>query len=315
MTNNVGNRKFIPLSIALIGAMHVIALNAEAQQEPQFSQSAQLLNSQFPSFNGWHGGLQVSGLTRQQFTGFEGRPETTHINTDAYVAKAHTGIGLHYFHDGLGQMAFQRLQLSISPRIVINKRFAFLPSIGYARNRFRLGRNNWRNLWTSSTPPFIFDANQLNIGLGFVVDRWYGAFNYKSGSVFSPQNQWTAGWGWNTTFSMNPAYSFMGGTSFSKLNWVFQPGLIVQTDLSSIQYKINLNARYKGLYIGLSTEFVNYYIVGIGYEFVNRYRLSYTYDLTTSRIRRGSNGSHEIGIRILLFDRPEHRLMAAPGIF
>ena len=72
-----------------------------AQQDVQWSQYMFNKLSVNPGSAGHNGGICATLLTRSQWMGFEGRPQTHLLSADALLASKH-GVGLTVFQDKLG---------------------------------------------------------------------------------------------------------------------------------------------------------------------------------------------------------------------
>ena len=71
-----------------------------AQQDAQFTQNMFNKLSVNPGSAGHNGGICGTLFTRQQWTGFEGNPQTHMLSADARISKH--GVGLTVFQDQLG---------------------------------------------------------------------------------------------------------------------------------------------------------------------------------------------------------------------
>ena len=90
---------------------------------------------------------------------------------------------------------------------------------------------------------------------------------------------------------------------------------MIRTNLSSAQIDLNFNVAYKRFMAGTSYSFANAIKFGFGYDILNRYRISYSSLFSLSRIRRGTNGTHELALRILLNSKTDHRILKNFALF
>jgi hypothetical protein len=276
-------------------------------------QTGSTVGALFPEFNGWHGGGQLGGFTQQEWNGFEGRPQNYHMFGDLYIPKAKSSLGGIVYTEIFGQTQSRVAAFNYTYRIHIGDVY-LLPSLGYARHQF-VNHSYWGipGQHISET----YTGNQLNGGLGFIYDKWYGAIHYSGYSNIDPN--WiaatVANQPWSTSFSIPADYSAICGRSIAINEWTFYKSIVARSNLSSIRLDFNFNASYKRWMGGVRYILTDGLVLGVGYDFLDRYRLSYSNVIGLSRIRRGSNGTHELAFRILLNSKTDHRILKNISLF
>lgn len=303
-------------------------LRTEAQQDPQFSQNMSTKLFVNPAFAGMNDGICVNLLGRQQWTGFEGRPETYLFNAHGTftipLINLRSGGGISMVGDQLGQMHFFGVKGMYSahiPLTIIGSQPGHLGiGMSFGLLQFAVG-NNWRSLDPYYNDPTINDqqyqlsAFDMDFGIYYRTKDIYfgistmhlnaGEFEASGDALFEGQTA-----DWKTTFSMARHYYVMGGYDFEIPNFnliMLKPSVFVKTDITSSQIDLNMIAEYNhflwgGVTYRYNDAFVALAGVNIGPQYINKgnLRVGYSYDITTSRIARGSNGSHELSLQYCL---------------
>lgn len=272
----------------------------------------------FPQFNGWHGSGQLGGFTQQKWNGFEGRPQNYHMFGDLYIPKANSSLGGIVYTEIFGQTQSRVAAFNFTYRIHIGDLY-LLPTIGYQRHQFVYKSNSSFPVDGISSQGIseTHTGNQLNGGLGFIYDKWYGTIHYNGYSNINPKwiSTSLANQPWSTSFSIPAYYSAICGRSITIKEWTFYKSIIARSNLRSIQLDFNFNASYKRWMGGVRYMLTDGLALGVGYDFLDRYRLSYSNVIGLSRIRRGSNGTHELAFRILLNSKTDHRILKNFALF
>lgn len=142
----------------------------------------------FPQFNGWHGSGQLGGFTQQKWNGFEGRPQNYHMFGDLYIPKANSSLGGIVYTEIFGQTQSRVAAFNFTYRIHIGDLY-LLPTIGYQRHQFVYKSNSSFPVDGISSQGIseTHTGNQLNGGLGFIYDKWYGTIHYNGYSNINPK--------------------------------------------------------------------------------------------------------------------------------
>lgn len=236
-------------------------------------------------------------ITRQQWAGLTGRPETALFNFEGKVIPTGSA-SLSIFTERLGQQHNTQLRFGWSQHIELQNggRFAGGLAIGMAHTSLN---NNW-----ISTDPFEDDAAIPNNPVA------QGKFDMSAGVFYSDNKVWG---GISTThlsqsdmdkleMQMTRHYYVMAGYHYQAPgNWVLSPSIHSKTDLASMQIDLNLRATWNDkIWGGLTYRQGDAIAPMIGYVHPtaegHKWRFGYSHDFTTSQISQHSNGSHEIMI-------------------
>ncbi len=316
----------LKFGIASLILMVSLVFESNAQQDPQFSQN--MHNKLFfnPAYAGMNDGICVYSIARQQWVGFEGRPETYLLGGHGTFIipgiNLRSGGGLVITGDALGQMHFTSVKGSYSAHIplnIIGSDPGYL-GIGVSAGflQFGLG-NNWRSTDSYFIDPSIPDggfqasAFDMDFGLFYKTNRMFigASMTHLTGSSFSDEGPGDPNIGalpYNTTFRMKSHLFVMGGYDFPLPNplFVLKPSVFVKSDLVSAQVDVNALVEYNNfIWGGLTYRYIDAVVLmaGVNWEpgtIPGTLRTGYAYDVTTNKLASGSSGSHEIFVQYCL---------------
>ena len=93
-----------------------------AQQEPQYTQYMFNTMSVNPGYTGTHDAMDMLFLTRQQWVGLEGAPQTYTFAVDAPLTEKSMGVGFSVVQDNYGPVNNIYLNLNYAYRVQLNDR-------------------------------------------------------------------------------------------------------------------------------------------------------------------------------------------------
>lgn len=252
---------------------------AHAYKVP-ITQSLSIPTYYFPQFTGWHGGLGAHVLGRQQWTGFEGRPQSYTMEVDGYVRPIHSGVGIIYLRDAVGQASSNDLALNVSPKIRVGKSLILTPaaSLRFYQSKFLYGST--------------MVNNSISAGAGF------GAFYNETFAAFH--------WDFYRLHTIIPEFghffSIITGRNFTLgSHLLITPTITYHTWESPGTIELNASAQYRWFYLGATYRWNASWGFAAGYEWKERLRVGYSYDFVPTLLEYGINTNHEITLRLLLF--------------
>ena len=281
-------------------ACTVLASASFAQQDPQFTQYMFDRLSVNSGVAGTNGNICVSALLRQQWTGFDGAPKTGLINVHGPINSINSGIGLSVYFDKLGQENSTIARLHYA--------YHFHPGGGvgtlgigiYAGLSSRTLGNKWIAVDPVTDDNAIPDngssASGFDLGAGLYYTTpklWAGISStqlpeteLKQVSIKNRRHYYIqAGYDWA-----------IGGNS----KYTLEPSVLIKSDGTSTQFDLSALFLYnKQVWLGVSyrTEDAIAPIIGYQYQFpkgTSVLKLGYSYDVTTSELKKYSSGSHEL---------------------
>ena len=286
------NIKKIIVFILLLNSKSIIS-----QQETQHSMyffNPVLLN---PAYAGSQEALQITGTSRNQWTGLAGAPKTQVLSLHTPIKFKNIGVGFTVLNDELGVTKNTGLYGDFSYSIKLNKKndqLAFGLKLGFdfMRQDFSTLRinDNTDELYTSNLRT---NKNLFNTGAGIY---YYGKRHYLG--VSTPRlikNKI------NTTQTQSAIqenhYYLFGGVVF-KINPAInlRPSFIVKYVKSApISIEGNISVLfYDKIWLGMMYRHKAASGLNIMYNINQNIRIGYAYDYQLTTIQKFSQGSHEI---------------------
>lgn len=332
------------LTSFVIFTLLMIAHPALAQQDPQFTQNMNNKLYINPAFAGMNDAICGYMLGRHQWSGFEGRPETyvfgAHGTFTTPFINMRSGGGIAIMGDGLGQQHTFGLKGMYSLHVPLTfpggKPGHLGVGISLGLMQFSLG-NNWRSVDPYFSDPTIPDEGfasggfDMDLGLFYQTElaqdrKLYVGLSstHVNGLTFEatgngfvtlfPDNPYVTAW--DTKFKMYRHYYIMAGFDYpipGNELFVLKPSVFVKSDAASAQFDLNLNVEWNNfIWGGASYRSIDAigFMAGVNLDgaLVNvpgGFKVGYSYDVTTSRISKGSTGSHELFLQYCFKLKPQ----------
>ncbi len=287
----------------MIAVSALFAGHALAQQDVMVSQY--MFNGLFlnPAYAGSHGYTSTSMLHRTQWLQMDGAPRTSMAAIDGSVMHGKMGLGLSIVHD----------QIGVSRDLDVAGHYAYHLQLG-ANSKIALGlragisvysaRLSDLTIWDQNDQVFMNNINNETVGkFGFGL-YWYDATSYVGLSVptiyAADKRIRTAIEGVRDGYYTQHYYLHAG--KVFPLNEVFdiKPSTMVKyLPNTPLVADINCNLLYRErIWFGVGYRTGDSFIGMLEYQINPQMRIGYAYDMTTSRIRNYSSGSHEVMLGI-----------------
>jgi type IX secretion system PorP/SprF family membrane protein len=284
----------------------------KAQQDPQFTQFMYIKQAYNPAFVGTDGTICFNALYRQQWVSFPGAPKTGVFAFNMPVnLLGGMGVGLYFANDQLGFMASNAVRVAAAKHFVLGENGAIL-SAGIDAGIFQQKINGTFIAPQTLNDPAIptntvTQAPALNkivpdfgFGLYFTMpNKMYVGLSSSHLSAATLQGAASSANGktYDLSFAMARHYYIVAGYTFS-----FQggdhniiPNLKIKTDAATTQVDINLTYMLqKKFWIGATYRLQDAVAPMLGYQFPFGLKAGYSYDVTLSKIKGYSSGTHEI---------------------
>lgn len=290
---------FTTLTVALAAFTSV----SFAQQDPQFTQFMHNKLIYNPGYAGTSQAICANVLYRQQWVNFPGAPKTGLISFDMPIGRLPLAIGLNVMNDQIGfsKTLFARLALAynrpIGPGIlgvgidggILQQQFsgAWVTPDGNTADPSIPG---WQ------TNPKL---NELTYDLGFgayytIANKMYVGISstHLTAQDISVNK--------DLKYSLARHYYLMAGYTFNVgqggIHGI-QPNIKVKSDAASTQLDVNLTYIYdQRFWVGVSYRMQDAIAPMLGARFLPKrnLKIGYSYDVTTSKIKGYSAGTHEI---------------------
>lgn len=286
----------------IIIIIFVVALNitTKAQQDQMISQY--MFNGLFlnPAYAGSHKYFTSSLLHRSQWVDFPGAPKTYLLAVDGLLPTKsdNMGVGLIAGHDRIGATEQTDIYANYAYQLKLNKgRLAFGLKAGASNYVFNSNVTVWDEGDVNFTGRRTTWVPKFGFGTYYFTEKWYAGVSVPTLLAYDPDQTFSADV--NESTFLNRHYYLNGGYVFT-LNEKFKlkpSTLIKYLPTAPLQADINLNLLYNDqFWIGASYRSNSAVVFMVEYQTNARFRVGYAYDLTTTRIRNYSTGTHEIMI-------------------
>jgi type IX secretion system PorP/SprF family membrane protein len=272
-----------------------------AQQNAQFTQWSA---HQF-SFNPAHAGIKtcmdVHALFRMQWVGFEGAPRSGVITLTApletrrkqYFSARH-GLGFRMESDRIGQFNTTRFNLAYAGHFNFTQDTRL--SLGLFAGAMQFGYDPSKTVTIDVDPTVFKEASFIAPDASF--GAWWNGKNYYAGLVL--QNLIPIRWtniGDQSRFRIhtliNGGYRFSMSETFTLL-----PSVMVRIPSKgplSIDAQVMADWQNK-VQLGIGYRNQDALLFFAGFKINSRFSVLYSFDLTTSALRKASSNSHELSI-------------------
>jgi type IX secretion system PorP/SprF family membrane protein len=299
------------ISTLLFAASLGLSSLSFAQQDPQFTQFMFCKQAYNPAVVGTNGSICFDALFRQQWVSFPGAPKTGLFGFN--MNAGNFGVGLTIMNDQIGFQNTTMARIAGAYHIHIGP--TGILSIGVDAGIFQQkingayvapqtlvdptipnnGGTNSQNL-NKMSPDFgggIYYTipNKLYIG----ISSTHLSGEQLQGGVAPKNNPGNV----PLTYDVARHYYIMAGYTFDLASGrdALQPNVLVKTDAASTQLDVNLTYMYKKMIgLGISYRLQDAVAPMLVYKAPFGLRVAYSYDLTTSKIKGYSSGTHEISI-------------------
>jgi len=301
----------------------MIGYAAMAQQDPQFTQY--MFNRMFdnPGYTGANKALCATVIGRQQWSGFDGAPNTYGVTVDyALGAQKNHGVGINLMFDQLGfettnayraNYAFHLPLMGGQADLGIGINIgAISKTVGPTGSSSWLATQTWQN--DPSIPPLLkkttYDAG---LGVYFSTQKLYfgissthlAANTIDNGTAqVTPPPPAVQTVPHKMIYALARHYFVMGGYDWDidgSREWILRPSFLVKSDASITQFDLNVNMLMKErVWAGVSYRMQDAIAPIIGYQqpFTTKYgeswlKIGLSYDVTTSALKSYNNGTYE----------------------
>jgi type IX secretion system PorP/SprF family membrane protein len=298
-------------------------LIVSAQQDAQFTQNMFNKLGVNPGSAGHNGGFCGTLISRSQWMGFEGRPQTYLFSGDARFNKH--GVGLTIIQDKLGIESTMNLKAAYSYHLTLG-------GVGELGIGLELGMvsksfgNDFIAINDVTQDPSIPNAStsamNIDAGLGVyyeIKDKLYVGLSTLHITQSELEDISEEGGEGALKYATSRHYYIMAGYDWDVTNGsrklVIKPSILAKTDAASTQLDLNAIALYNNLFWGgvsYRVQDAMALLAGIDFGSVDPslkgLKLGVSYDLTTSSIGDNSSGSLEFMIRYCMnINKPSKR--------
>jgi len=272
--------------------------NSNAQQMPQFTQYMYNTIAINPAYAGSREVLSIVALGRNQWTGFDGGPQTQTLSINSPLRNEKIGLGLSLINDTAGYENFTYVYADFSYTINLGDRTKLAFGVDAGATSYKLSDELYNGVEIGQDPYFDerLDRWNPNFGAGILLhsDRWFAGFSIPRLINNDTNNQ--------TEYAAleRVHYYVIGGYVFDLGKSVkFKPSILAKyTDNAPISTDFTANFLFnEKLWLGASYRANGQqgaFGALIDFQVTQQFRIGYTYELPTGEIRPYTSGSQEI---------------------
>jgi type IX secretion system PorP/SprF family membrane protein len=300
---------FTTLTVALAAFTSV----SFAQQDPQFTQFMHSKLIYNPGYAGTSEAICANVLYRQQWVNFPGAPKTGLLSFDMPIDQLPLAIGLNVMTDQIGfdKTLFARLALSFNRRIgagvlglgidggVLQKQFNGTWITPDGTSKYDPNIPNYQSYDAGGTLQTNAGLNKLSYDFGFgafysIANKMYVGI---SSTHLAAQDIKTNP---QVKYALARHYYIVGGYTFDLGEGGkhgINPNVKIKSDAASTQLDVNLTYIYnRTFWVGVSYRMQDAIAPMLGARFLKdkSLKVGYSYDVTMSKIKGYSAGTHEI---------------------
>ncbi|MEP4533761.1 MAG: type IX secretion system membrane protein PorP/SprF [Cyclobacteriaceae bacterium] len=280
------------LSICIFTA---IVTGASGQQQYMFTQymfNGLAIN---PAYAGSHEALSVTALSRHQWVGMEGAPNTQTLAVHGPIKGKNIAVGGLFVRDQIGVSTNHTFYASYAYKIEnYTYHLSFGIQGGFSAYNSNLSKVNLSNqddasFFANNTTSFLPNAG---IGVYFYLSKFYAGFSIPE--LFT--NRYNRELARNSAQQVRHYFITMGGVIPLSRSIKWKPNMMMRlADKSTMSIDLSSSLLFNDL-IWLGVSYRALESVDIIFELqVSQYlRFGYAYDIGTSKLSKTNGGSHEL---------------------
>ncbi|NEW82916.1 MAG: type IX secretion system membrane protein PorP/SprF [Mariniphaga sp.] len=291
-TNNILFVRIAGFTLYLLIGMSFYGIS---QQDPVFTQYMNNILTIQPAYAGISGSLNVTGISRAQWVGFEGAPNTNSLTISGPMRRYNVGLGLSIVNDKWGPIRQNGVYVDYAYHVKL-RQDQFL-SFG-VKGGFNISQAYLTDLWVNDPNDMVF-ANDVkinflpNLGVGVMwhSDRFFLG-------VSSPKilkNRMQNENGENVYREVLHFYGMGGYVFFLSDVLKFKPTVLYRWAERTPSF-VDLSGSfllYDRVWIGATYRMQNSYGLIFQFNVNTQLKFGYSYDQTTFHPTQVNSGTHE----------------------
>ncbi len=287
----------------IIGFIFVLSgASALAQQDPMFTQYMTNPVTINPAIVGLRKVDNISMVVRKQWVGIEGAPTTAAISYQGPFRENKVGLGCNLIHDIIGPVVQTGLYIDYAYHLTFDENNRHNLSMGI------MGGFNYYtfDLYSLRSGGPDDDINQVEPDMKFLPNFGVGVFYYNPSFFFGAsvpkilRNSLSAA---DNSLGVEDKeerhYFLMSGAIFKIYDGIkFKPSVIGRI-VNGAPASFDLNATfmlYDKIWIGAMYRLGSSWGGLVRWQINQKMHLGYSFDLSSSRLKKYNNGTHEIFI-------------------
>ena len=298
-----------------IALLFIVGLTevGQAQQDALFSQYMFNHFAVNPAYAGSREVISVNMDYRAQWVGLDGAPTTASFGIHSPVRDKNLALGMNVYNDVIGPTTTQGAYGTVAYHLPMPKgHLSFGLRAGLINSTFDFNKLTYQTVETGSSIGSVQEGGaSFDAGLYYYTNHFYVglASAHLSGDSFSHSFNDTT----SVTFSYKN-HNFLSAGAALKVNKdvVLKPSFLVKYVAGSpLNVDLNMSVLLKKvLWFGVSYRHQSAVAIVTEYNVTDFMRIGYSYDIVTNKLKRFSNGSHEIFLGFDFSFRKENKVVS-----
>lgn len=268
---------------------------ASAQQDPHYTQYFDNMLFINPAYAGSRGMLNMTGIHREQWVGFDGRPRSSTFSIHSPLAYESIGLGLTAVNDNIGPMNQTMFYGDVSYTIRFkNHRGKLAFGVKGGINLINIGRDGLN----SGTPddPKLLQNIRNNVNPNFGVGIYYhtpGFFIGISTPKFLEKSYDELS---KTNLERRHYFGTIGGVIGLSNKWKLRPTSLVKiTEGAPLSLDVTLAAIYnERVWFGANYRLMAAFGAFLQFQLSPQFKVGVASDFGTQKLRNYNHGSFEL---------------------
>jgi len=284
--------------ITIFLGLLIVFQEANAQQDPQYTQYMYNMNVVNPAYAGSKESLSITALYRNQWTGISDNPVTMTFSAHTPISDR-VGLGLSVISDELGPVSETNVNADFSYTVPLGESFSLALGIKAGATFHDIGLLDVE-LQDPNDPFFGENINNVyaNVGAGLFLytDKFYLGLSVPNFLTSVHLDEDVSGEAIKFGSETNHFFATTGYVFQVSDNVKLKPSVMVKAAFDSpISFDGNINALfYEKFEIGASYRWDDSFSGLVGFQVTENIRIGYAYDYITSDLSAVAGASHEI---------------------
>ncbi len=277
--------------------MFIGVARVNAQQEPMFTQYMFNMVSVNPAYTGTTNSLNINTLTRLQWVGMEGAPQTFSAALHSPINKRKVGVGLTIVSDEAGPVRNTYFTANYAYRLRINENLTLSMGLKGGISSINVGLTDLY-VREQDDPAFLTNEKKIspNIGVGFYLysKKYYLGFSAPKLIETSVDEEYAA-----SANELKRHYYIIGGYVLNiNSMWHFKPSVLVKA-VSGAPLSTDITMQFlynKKIWFGAMYRIGDAAGLFVDLKINQQLSVGYGYDFSLNDLSGINSGTHEIMI-------------------
>ena len=278
------------LSLVLIGSTSV-----NAQQDPHYTQYFDNMLFINPAYAGSRGMLNMTGIHREQWVGFDGRPRSSTFSIHSPLSYESVGLGLTAVNDNIGPMNQTMFYVDGSYTLKFkNHKGKLALGVKGGINMINIGREGL-NTGNPNDPKLLQNIqNNINPNFGFGI--YYHTPSFFIGASVPKMMEQSYDELSTTNLERRHYFATLGGVIPVSDDWKLRPASLLKiTENAPLSLDMSVAAIYnEKLWLGANYRLQAAFGAFVQFQLTPQFRVGIASDFGTQELRNHNQGTFEL---------------------